>query len=53
MSRYDFSEFQKLLSLTQLYIKAKTGREFERPWIALQRFLGLFHVQSILKKGLV
>lgn len=53
MSRYGCSDIQRLLSLTQPSIKAKTGREVEGPWMTLQKFQDLFHLQSILEKGLV
>lgn len=53
VSRSGFSEMQRLLSLTQSYIEAKTGREVERPWMTLQKFQDLFHLQPILEKGLV
>lgn len=53
MSRYGFSEIQRLLSLTQSYTEAKTGREVEMPWVTLQKFQDLFHLQPILGKGLV
>lgn len=51
LSRYGFSEIQRLLSLTQSYIKAKTGREVERPWKTLQKFRDCFHLQLILENS--
>lgn len=53
MSRYGFLEIQRLLSLTLSYIKGKTGKEDERPWMTLQKFQHLLHIQLILEKGLV